>query len=58
VAGRYQVSVRTITKWMRQRVIPFIRIGHVIRYDAAACDAALKAREIKSPFVNEARAAR
>ena len=41
MASRYCVSTRTITNWVRDGVLPAIKIGAVIRFDPEACDAAL-----------------
>lgn len=45
LAERYQVSIRTISQWMRDRRIPFIQIGRVIRFDAQVVDAALNHKQ-------------
>ena len=44
VAQRYRVSVRCIRNWMAQGIIPFLRIGRVLRFNPVACDAALSNR--------------
>src|SRR5262245_56053594 len=42
LAQRYTVSPRTIDNWMKNRVLPFIKIGKkFIRFDPDKCDAAL-----------------
>jgi excisionase family DNA binding protein len=41
MADRYQVSPRTITNWVRDGILPAIKIGGVLRFDQEACDAAL-----------------
>jgi len=42
IADRYQVTIGSIDKWMKLRVIPFYKIGRVVRYRAAECDLALE----------------
>ena len=42
IARRYDVSIRTIENMMRDRRIPFVRIGlRGVRFDPVACDRAL-----------------
>jgi excisionase family DNA binding protein len=41
VADRYRVSVRTVDRWLAARLIPAIRLGRCLRFDAAQVDAAL-----------------
>ena len=42
MAVRYRVSARTITSWVRDGILPAIKIGNVLRFDPDSCDAALK----------------
>jgi excisionase family DNA binding protein len=44
-AARLGVSERQIYDWMREKVIPFIRIGQTILFDPAKVDAALAVHE-------------
>jgi predicted site-specific integrase-resolvase len=46
IAKHYQVSVRTVDNWMRTGVIPFVKIGGVVRFDPAKVAAALAKFEI------------
>jgi excisionase family DNA binding protein len=48
IAAHLGVSVRHITNLQRRRVIPYVKVGRVVRFDIHACDQALKAMEIKS----------
>jgi len=42
LAGRYEVSTRTVDYWMKNGVIPFIKIGSkFVRFDPLECDAAI-----------------
>jgi excisionase family DNA binding protein len=41
------VSLRTVVNMRRRRQIPFIQFGHVIRYNRAAVEAALKSFTIE-----------
>jgi excisionase family DNA binding protein len=47
MASRYEVSLRTIENWMRQRRLPFVKCGRVVRFNIAKCDAALSRFEVK-----------
>jgi excisionase family DNA binding protein len=42
------VSVDTIRKWEAQKIIPRLKIGHVIRFDPAKVEAALEKLERKA----------
>jgi excisionase family DNA binding protein len=48
VAARYATCPSTIEKWMRKRVLPFIKIGRLVRFDLEACDRAILAFEVRS----------
>ena len=41
IAEHLQVSLRTITHLMQQNSLPFVKIGHVVRFDLADIDATL-----------------
>jgi hypothetical protein len=41
LADHLQVGVDTVRKWERMRIIPRLKIGHVIRFDLAKVEAAL-----------------
>jgi len=48
LAHRYTVSPRTIDNWMKNGVLPFIKIGKkFIRFDPDECDAAIARFKIK-----------
>jgi hypothetical protein len=43
LALRYQISVRTIDRWIAKRMIPVMRLSpRCLRFDIAQCDAALR----------------
>lgn len=42
LAKHYDVSVRTITKWMRIGLLVGFKVGRVVRFDTAASDASLR----------------
>ena len=48
IAARYSVSLRTITNWEQRRILPYIKIGRLVRFDTERCDRALATFEIKS----------
>ncbi len=41
LAEHFQVSLRTVSVWDKLRLIPRIKVGHVIRYDPKAVMAAI-----------------
>lgn len=48
LAVRYGVSARTISRWRRCRLLPFIKIGYrTYLFDVDQCDAALRRLEIQ-----------
>jgi len=48
IARHFRVSERTVSNLARRRVLPVIRIGRIVRFSIAACDAAFEAFEIRS----------
>ena len=48
VAQRYATSIRTVDNWMRRRILPYVKVGRVVRFDVERCDRALAAFESKS----------
>jgi len=48
LAKHYEVSLRTITKWMSVGLLVYLKVGRVVRFDLAACDASLKQYSIVS----------
>ncbi|HEY2626274.1 MAG TPA: hypothetical protein VGI41_05930 [Candidatus Udaeobacter sp.] len=48
IAREIKVSPRTIDNYMARRIIPFIRIGRVIRFDVARVRAALLRFEVRA----------
>lgn len=47
IARRYGVSIRTIQQWMEKDIIPFLKIGYMVRFDVRNCDAAIQKYAIK-----------
>lgn len=41
MAERYQCTVRTITNLMNRGVLPFIKVGRLVRFNVVECDKAL-----------------
>jgi hypothetical protein len=48
IAQEIKVSRRTIDNYMARRVIPFIRIGRVVRFDVARVRSALRRFEVRA----------
>ena len=41
IALRYGVSERTIQEWMEKGMIPYYKLGYMVRFDPDECDSAL-----------------
>ena len=50
LAERYGVSPRTITNWMSAGLLAFFKVRRVVRFDVAACDAALRQHGFTNNF--------
>jgi excisionase family DNA binding protein len=48
IARRYAVSTRTVDNWISRRIIPFMKIGGVVRFRISEVDAALARFEVKN----------
>jgi excisionase family DNA binding protein len=46
-------SVRTVTNLMKRRILPFVKIGKIVRFDTAACDTAMEKLQSRSIFDRE-----
>ncbi len=42
VARQYKVSRRTVEYWMKQRIIPFIKVGGCVRFDKDKVEEAIR----------------
>ena len=42
IAARYAVSRRSVEGWMKRGVLPYWRVGNVVRFDPEECDQALR----------------
>jgi excisionase family DNA binding protein len=41
IAAHLKCSVRTVTTLMARRMLPYVKIGHFVRFDLAECDRAM-----------------
>ena len=48
LAQRYGIGTRTVDNWMKNKIIPYFKIQHVVRFDPDACDAAIEKFKVKS----------
>ena len=48
LASIYKVSRRTISYWMTRKMIPFVRIGNVVRFDPKQVEEALANYTVKA----------
>ncbi len=42
LAAEYSVSLRTVTNWMRNRRISYLKIGRLVRFDSMLVDQELR----------------
>lgn len=50
IATHFGVSLRTVTSLMQRRVLPFVKIGNLVRFNRSACDAAVLKFKRKSLY--------
>jgi excisionase family DNA binding protein len=48
IADHFGIGLRTVTDWMRRRIIPFVKVGHVVRFSLADCEGAIRKYQVKS----------
>jgi hypothetical protein len=47
-AQHYGIGLRTVTDWMNRRILPFVKVGGVVRFHLPDCDVAVRKYQIKS----------
>src|ERR1700722_13062769 len=50
IAAQYRGNIRTITKFMKRKILPFEKEGRRVRFDVAACDDTMKKYRSKTLF--------
>ena len=48
LAQHFSISLRTVTNLMRRRMVPYVKVGRVVRFDLDGCDRAMRKFEIVS----------
>ncbi len=48
VAQHFGIGLRTVTDWMSRRILPFVKVGHVVRFHLPDCEAAVRKYQIQS----------
>ncbi len=48
VSEHFGIGVRTVTDWMRRRILPFVKVGHVVRFNLVECETAVRKYLIKA----------
>lgn len=48
IAAHYNVSPRTISNYMKRRILPYVKIDGVVRFDLEECDRAMEKFMIRS----------
>jgi excisionase family DNA binding protein len=51
MAQYYRCDIRTITNLMRRRILPFVKIGRLVRFNPAECDEAMQKFKRRSSFL-------
>jgi len=52
IAAYFACDVRTISNWMRRRILPYVKVRSVLRFDLEECDRAFKRFQTKSRFTD------
>lgn len=50
IASHFQCNIRTVTKLMKRRILPFVKIGRLVRLDVDECDQAMEKYKFKSRY--------
>ncbi len=48
IALRYGITQRTVQEWMAKEMIPYFKLGYIVRFDPEACDRALAQFEVNA----------
>ena len=48
IALHFGIGLRTVTDWMKRRILPFVKVGHVVRFHVPDCEVAVRKYQIKS----------
>lgn len=48
IAIHFGISERTVSNLTRRRFLPYVKFGRIVRFDLTACEAAVKAVELRS----------
>ena len=50
IAEHFGISMRTVANFQRRRILPFVKVGGLVRFNVAKCERALMKFESKSIF--------
>lgn len=42
------IGQRTVTDWMRRRILPYVKVGRVVRFHLPECEMAVRKYQVKS----------
>ena len=48
IASHFGISERSVSNLMRRRLLPYVKLGRIVRFDLAACESAIMAFELRS----------
>lgn len=46
IAEHFGISERSVGNLMRRRLLPYVKLGRIVRFDLGACETAVKAFEL------------
>lgn len=53
MAEYYACDIKTISNWMRRRILPFVKVRRLVRFDVTECDRALQKYKRRSKLLDE-----
>ena len=48
IALHFGIGLRTVTDWMRRRILPFVKVGRVVRFHLPDCEEAVRKYQVSS----------
>ena len=42
ISAHFGIGLRTVSDWMRRRILPFVKVGGVVRFCVPDCEAAVR----------------
>lgn len=48
VALHFGIGIRTVTDWMGRKLLPYVKVGHVVRFHLPDCELAVKKYQVNT----------